>query len=120
MIYIRYNFFFFNDTATTEIYTVSDTLSLHDALPICLIYVILLFATPQWRRLMPTSWNIFPSAWQAVVAYFHFRLPPEGNPFNAIQQLTYCFIIFILSPFQIITGIMMSPALCARFPRFPG
>ena len=25
-----------NDTATTEIYTVSDTLSLHDALPICL------------------------------------------------------------------------------------
>src|SRR6266481_2925825 len=27
-----YSFFFFNDTATTEIYT----LSLHDALPICL------------------------------------------------------------------------------------
>src|SRR5213082_4303897 len=27
-------FFFFNDTANTEIYTVSDTLSLHDALPI--------------------------------------------------------------------------------------
>src|SRR5213082_4178428 len=26
--------FFFNDTATTEIYTVSDTLPLHDALPI--------------------------------------------------------------------------------------
>src|SRR5210317_1956305 len=29
-------FFFFNDTATTEIYTLSYTLSLHDALPICL------------------------------------------------------------------------------------
>jgi hypothetical protein len=27
-------FFFFNDTATTEIYTFTDTLSLHDALPI--------------------------------------------------------------------------------------
>ena len=27
-------FFFFNDTATTEIYTLVDTLSLHDALPI--------------------------------------------------------------------------------------
>ena len=27
-------FFFFNDTATTEIYTGEDTLSLHDALPI--------------------------------------------------------------------------------------
>src|SRR5216117_4118006 len=29
-----YFFFFFNDTATTEIYTRKDTLSLHDALPI--------------------------------------------------------------------------------------
>src|SRR3546814_17923240 len=27
--------FFFNDTATTEIYTYGHTLSLHDALPIC-------------------------------------------------------------------------------------
>src|SRR6058998_1770739 len=31
--YLAY-FFFFNDTATTEIYTVMNTLSLHDALPI--------------------------------------------------------------------------------------
>src|SRR5216117_1501911 len=30
----RQIFFFFNDTATTEIYTRKDTLSLHDALPI--------------------------------------------------------------------------------------
>src|SRR6058998_4428347 len=29
-----FSFFFFNDTATTEIYTVMNTLSLHDALPI--------------------------------------------------------------------------------------
>src|SRR3546814_8839201 len=29
-----YVFFFFNDTATTEIYTYCHTLSLHDALPI--------------------------------------------------------------------------------------
>jgi methionine sulfoxide reductase catalytic subunit len=84
-----------------------------------LIYVVVLFVTPQWRRLVPTSWEIFPAAWQAVVAYLHFRLPPVGNPFNAIQQLTYFFVIFILSPFQIVTGIMMSPALAARFPWFP-
>ncbi len=84
-----------------------------------LIYVVLLFTTPQWRRLVPTSWEIFPTAWQAIVAYAHFRLPPNGNPFNGIQQLTYFFVIFILSPFQIVTGIMMSPALAARFPWFP-
>src|SRR3546814_6197512 len=34
-------FFFFNDTATTEIYTYGHTLSLHDALPISC-------ATPSW------------------------------------------------------------------------
>ena len=33
MIKIFFVYFFFNDTATTEIYT----LSLHDALPICII-----------------------------------------------------------------------------------
>src|SRR5213594_5143051 len=31
----RLQYFFFNDTATTEIYTSVHTLSLHDALPIC-------------------------------------------------------------------------------------
>ena len=31
VVFVIYFFFFFNDTATTEIYT----LSLHDALPIC-------------------------------------------------------------------------------------
>src|SRR2546430_10469945 len=38
-------FFFFNDTATTEIYT----LSLHDALPICTPFNILPPATPPLR-----------------------------------------------------------------------
>src|SRR5881398_3263939 len=32
--FVSFVVFFFNDTATTEIYTLSDTLSLHDALPI--------------------------------------------------------------------------------------
>src|SRR5258708_32892433 len=32
--WLTFSFFFFNDTATTEIYT----LSLHDALPICIDY----------------------------------------------------------------------------------
>ena len=36
--------FFFNDTATTEIYTEADTLSLHDALPI-LSQKIIFFST---------------------------------------------------------------------------
>src|ERR1035437_2796747 len=43
-------FFFFNDTATTEIYT----LSLHDALPICC------FFQPELNRTMPQSINTPP------------------------------------------------------------
>src|SRR5213083_3735652 len=31
---LNFCFFFFNETATTEIYTTANTLSLHDALPI--------------------------------------------------------------------------------------
>src|SRR3546814_14805699 len=37
-------FFFFNDTATTEIYTYGHTLSLHDALPISVIWYTAMFS----------------------------------------------------------------------------
>ena len=37
---------FFNDTATTEIYTICYTLSLHDALPIWLSQLILFITAP--------------------------------------------------------------------------
>ena len=36
---IFYKYFFCNDTATTEIYTGEDTLSLHDALPILMLVI---------------------------------------------------------------------------------
>src|SRR5258705_1836328 len=44
-------FFFFNDTATTEIYT----LSLHDALPIFLVVGISLAAVPALAQWQPTG-----------------------------------------------------------------
>jgi methionine sulfoxide reductase catalytic subunit len=81
-----------------------------------LIYVVLLFVTPEWRRLVPTSWDIFPQAWQSALVYLRLDLPPDGNPFNAAQQLVYFSIIFLLSPLQILTGLAMAPAVAARFP----
>src|SRR2546427_2048574 len=42
-------FFFFNDTATTEIYT----LSLHDALPICLLRAVQRWGAPVRRGRRP-------------------------------------------------------------------
>jgi thiosulfate reductase cytochrome b subunit len=91
-----------------------------------LIFAILLFATGQWKRLVPTSWHIFPDAWAVWVHYATFHLPPEPNGFyhyNALQQLAYFGVVFILAPLAILTGPSMSPALTNRFswyPRLPG
>src|SRR5213082_2452269 len=53
---MTFAFFVFNDTATTEIYTVSDTLSLHDALPIFIVHAA---ARPDNRRIPHAPGN-FP------------------------------------------------------------
>jgi DMSO/TMAO reductase YedYZ molybdopterin-dependent catalytic subunit/thiosulfate reductase cytochrome b subunit len=91
-----------------------------------LILVALLFGTEQWRRLVPTSWSILPDAWSVFVHYATFHLPPEPNGFyryNALQQLSYFAVVFILAPLAIATGPSMSPALSNRFrwyPKLPG
>jgi sulfoxide reductase catalytic subunit YedY len=90
------------------------------------VYIALLFATGQWRRLVPTSWHILPDAWAVFVHYVTFHLPPEPNTFyhyNALQQLSYFAVVFILAPLSILTGPSMSPALVNRFtwyPKVPG
>lgn len=91
-----------------------------------LLFVILLFVTDQWKRLVPNSWQIVPDAWAVFVHYATFHLPPEPNGFyqyNALQQLTYFGVVFILAPLAILTGPSMSPAFTARFkwyPKVPG
>lgn len=84
-----------------------------------LVYVALLIISGEWRRLVPTSWAIFPEAWTSIWGYYlHFRLAPDlpGQPFNAVQKLSYFAVIFLLGPLQIATGIAMSPSIAARFP----
>lgn len=85
-----------------------------------LSYVILLFATGQWRRYIPTSWDVFPAAWHDLVTYGEFQLPPmmPGEPFDALQKLTYAGVIFLLAPLLILTGLAQAPAIEARFPWF--
>jgi DMSO/TMAO reductase YedYZ molybdopterin-dependent catalytic subunit/thiosulfate reductase cytochrome b subunit len=82
------------------------------------IYVTLLFKTGHWRRIVPTSWRLIPDAWAMFVHYATFHLPPEPNGFyqyNALQQLSYFVVIFVLAPLSILTGPSMSPALVNRF-----
>lgn len=83
-----------------------------------LSYYILLFATGQWHRYWPESLSIFSEAWNDIVTYLTFNLPPvpPGQPLDAIQKLTYAGVIFVLAPFQILTGAAQSPAIEARFP----
>ncbi len=87
-----------------------------------LIFVVLLIGTGQWRRLVPTSWSVVPDAWAVFVHYVTFHLPPEPNGFyhdNALQQLSYFGVVFVLAPLAILTGPSMSPALTNRFPWYP-
>ena len=86
------------------------------------IFTVLLFATGQWRRLVPTSWSIVPEAWSIFVHYATLHLPPEPNGFyryNGLQQLAYFAVVFIVAPLAILTGPSMSPALTNRFPWYP-
>jgi DMSO/TMAO reductase YedYZ molybdopterin-dependent catalytic subunit/thiosulfate reductase cytochrome b subunit len=82
------------------------------------VYIIMLFVTGWWHTMVPTSWEVFPDAVRAVGYYLMFHLPPKlpGLPFNAVQLLSYFFVVFILAPFQVLTGAAMSPAILARFP----
>ncbi len=86
-----------------------------------LVYVVLLFATDQWRRLVPTSWSIFPGAWDTFVTYITLGKPPASafDPFDPLQQLSYFAVIFLLAPFLIVTAAAQSPAIDARFPWYP-
>ncbi|MBX3379074.1 MAG: molybdopterin-dependent oxidoreductase [Phycisphaeraceae bacterium] len=90
------------------------------------VFAVLLLATDQWKRLVPTSWQIVPDAWTYFVHYVTIRLPPEPNGFyhyNPLQQLSYFGVVFILAPMAILSGPSMSPALTNRFrwyPKLPG
>jgi DMSO/TMAO reductase YedYZ molybdopterin-dependent catalytic subunit/thiosulfate reductase cytochrome b subunit len=86
------------------------------------IYVGMLFVSGQWPRLIPTSWAIVPYAWSALVHYatFHFPAEPDGYyAYNALQQLAYFGVVFIMAPLSILTGIAMSPAVDSAFPWYP-
>ena len=83
-------------------------------------YVILLFATGLWRRIIPTSWDVFPQAWESLTIYLGFGKPSieHFQPYDALQMLGYTTIIFVVAPLMILTGLAMAPAIRSRFPRY--
>ncbi|MBT2597846.1 cytochrome b/b6 domain-containing protein [Arthrobacter sp. ISL-72] len=76
------------------------------------IYIVLLFATGHWMRILPTSLDVFPNALSALLQYAAFDWPLENGwiHYNALQLLSYFATVFIAAPLAIISGLRMSGA----------
>lgn len=86
------------------------------------VFIFLLFYTNQWQRLVPVSWKIIPDSWNVFVHYATFNMPAEPNGFyhfNALQQISYFGVVFILAPLAMLTGMAMSPSIENRFHWYP-
>ena len=84
-----------------------------------LVFYILLFATGQWMRLVPTSWDVFPNAVSTALQYASLDWPMENGwvNYNSLQVLSYFSIVFIAAPLAILTGLRMSPSWPAKAKR---
>jgi thiosulfate reductase cytochrome b subunit len=73
-------------------------------------FVVLLFVTNHWMRIVPTSWEVFPNALSALLQYLSLDWPTENGwvNYNSLQQLTYFTVIFLAAPLAAITGVRMS------------
>ncbi|GAA5206399.1 cytochrome b/b6 domain-containing protein [Microbacterium kyungheense] len=74
------------------------------------IFVVLLFVTGQWMRIVPTSWEVFPNALSAALQYVSLDWPTENGwvNYNSLQQLAYFTTVFLAAPLAAITGVRMS------------
>jgi thiosulfate reductase cytochrome b subunit len=75
------------------------------------LYVVLLFATGQWIRIVPTDWQVVPNALSVVLQYASLEWPTENSwlYYNDAQVLSYFAVVFIASPIAIVSGLRLSP-----------
>jgi thiosulfate reductase cytochrome b subunit len=77
------------------------------------------FAGHLSKNLLPRRADLSWRALSTVLAN-HLRFKPpdqsEAWSYNALQRLTYLFVIFVLFPLVIWTGLAMSPAIASVFP----
>ena len=85
-----------------------------------LLYAIVILLNGHLRRnLLPhkadLSWKTFS---KAVESHLRFEQPGEAEAwsYNLLQRLTYLFVIFVLFPLVIWTGLAMSPAFVSAVP----
>ena len=85
-----------------------------------LLYLIAGFFTGHLRKnLLPgkadLSWRVLSTA---IAGHLRFKRPSEAEAwsYNVLQRLTYLFVIFVLFPLVIWTGLAMSLAFVSAFP----
>ncbi len=80
------------------------------------VFYVLLFATGQWRRLVPLHWAVFPNAISTAYQYLSLRFPANHSwlYYNSLQQLAYFITVFVAAPLAIVTGLMQGPAIANR------
>ncbi|MDJ0339915.1 cytochrome b/b6 domain-containing protein [Cryobacterium sp. PH31-O1] len=81
-----------------------------------IVFYVLLFATGQWLRIVPTNWDVFPNAVSAGLQYASLDWPTGAGwlYYNALQLLSYFAVVFLAAPIALVTGLRMSPGLSAR------
>ncbi len=86
------------------------------------VYLVLLIASGQWKRLVPASWDIVPNAISAVLQYLSLDWPAHDGwtHYNALQLLLYGFTVFIAGPVAVIAGLRLSPIWPTRLARAEG
>ena len=75
------------------------------------VYVVLLFATGQWVRVVPLGWDVIPNAVTAGVHYLSLDWPAHEGwvHYNALQLLSYFATVFLAGPLALLTGLRLSP-----------
>ena len=85
-----------------------------------LLYTLFILLTGHLRKnLLPDGsdlkWRAFSTS---IASHLRFQRPAEAEAwsYNVLQRLSYLFVIFVLFPFIIWTGLAMSPAFVSVFP----
>ncbi len=85
-----------------------------------LLYVIFSFFSGHLRKnLLPSGTDLSWRACSKVIAeHLRFKRPSaaEAWSYNLLQRLSYLFVIFVLFPLVIWTGLAMSPAFVSAVP----
>ncbi len=71
------------------------------------------------KNLLPGAADLSGRAfWNVIANHLRFTPATAADPwsYNALQRLTYLFVIFVLFPLVIWTGLAMSPAFASAFP----